>query len=105
MDGGHVGNRTRVHGFADRCVTTPPRGPIGRTHIRPAVDRQPSSAGPATLWLANLEEALTSGSEPTSELNLRGDLLVSGQDFVGLGDQIGWQGQTNGRRRPVIQMQ
>src|SRR6478609_6277757 len=26
-DGGHVGTRTRVNGFADRRVTTPPRGP------------------------------------------------------------------------------
>ncbi len=26
-DGGHGRNRTGVHGFAGRCVTTPPRGP------------------------------------------------------------------------------
>jgi hypothetical protein len=29
MDGGHARNRTGLNAFAERCVTNPPRGPIG----------------------------------------------------------------------------
>ena len=41
--GGHGRNRTGVHGFAVRCVTTPPRGQYGEG-VDPSLYRSASLA-------------------------------------------------------------
>ena len=43
--GGHGGNRTPVHGFAIRCVTTPPRGLTEKGHKRARLRRQGGNGG------------------------------------------------------------
>ena len=37
--GGHARNRTGVHGFAGRCVTTPPRGQFPEGTPLPSANR------------------------------------------------------------------
>ena len=49
--GGHARNRTGVHGFAGRCVTTPPRGHY--TKMRHAISKQEKQNNLFILFNAN----------------------------------------------------